>query len=300
VIALLAPEALAQACICSRNVALPSGAVSRAWEGAVALDYGLSLSGDGDAWRGFSVTDRHGDSMAGMFMPPHLVQTASLGMTLGLPAGFSASATLPWMDVHHIGHSEMPGDVDSRSLADTSLLLGWGHLFEDGKTFVGGSVGATLPTGKVVPDTPVRAGKGAVGALVGVVVTRKAGPKVGLALSMAASPTLFTPPDGYRVGSGGNVALGARWSPRENGRVNFSLFGIGQHLGTDREEFLVYKNTGYLSADLALGANWNFWAKELRSATLSVRGQLPLWQVVGDPMYAENFAVGGGVSAVIF
>ena len=101
-------DAHAQACVCSRNVALPSGNALRPWAGIVSVEYGASLSGEPSLWQGAAVTDRYGDSMAGMFMPPHLVQTGSLTATLGLPEHFSVSATLPYIAVHHLVQVERP------------------------------------------------------------------------------------------------------------------------------------------------------------------------------------------------
>ncbi len=297
---LTAGFAYAQACICSRNVALPGGSVSRPWELGIGLDYGASISGDDAAWRGLSVTDRYGDSMAGMYMPPHVIQTAAISANVGLPEGFSAGTTLPYMSVLHVAPSEMPGDVDNHSFADMNVVGRWGKLTENRKTFFMATAGVTLPTGTVVADTPVRAGKGAVGGLVGVQTSHKISPYTALAAAINATPTLFTPADRYRVGSGGSLALGTRWSPRENGRVNISLFGVLQVQDTDQKDALVYKNTGYTSADLAVGFSWNIWAKELRSLTLTARAQAPVWQIVGDPMYAENFTGGLGAYVVAF
>ncbi|MFZ5479273.1 MAG: hypothetical protein ACOZNI_21085 [Myxococcota bacterium] len=296
----LSGEAAAQACVCARNVALPTGAVTRPGEGVFSLDYGIGLSGDTTGWRGFSVTDLHGDSMAGMYMPPHVVNSATLNASVGLPAGFSITGALPWIDIRHAAPSEMPGDVDSSSLADASVGVRWGWVGKDKRTFVGAQVGATLPTGKVVEDTPVRAGKGAVGGLLGLQASRKVSARTALLAAAGATPTLFVPPDGYVVGSGGNIAIGARWSPRENGRVSFTGLGLLQVQGTDRQDALVYRNTGSTAIDASLGAGWNVWGKGDRSVTLVARVQVPVWQVVGDPMYAENVSMTTGVNVVAF
>ena len=296
-----ASPAHAQACICSRNVAMPSGAAVRPWEGTTTLDYTVAQSGQEGSWQGFvPAKDRNENSMADMFMPGHLVQTVSLEAALGLPAGFSFSATLPWMSVTHLGVSEMPGDVDSASLADASAQLRWGRATEDRKTFYGVGLGVTLPTGLVVVDTPVRAGKGAVGGLVSLQVFRKLSPHFGGSLSAGASPTLFTPPDGYRVGSSANAVAGLRFSPRENGRLIFNGMALLRYQGKDTIEEYVYEHTGLVVLDAILGASFNVWAKELRSCTVSLRGEAPLWQVVGDPWLVENFSVTAAVNVVAF
>ncbi|MES2642463.1 MAG: hypothetical protein V4850_23470 [Myxococcota bacterium] len=296
---LLATQAHAQACICSRNVALPTGVAVRPWEGTFTVEYAVNQSG-GEGWSGFSTVDRGGNSMAAMAMPGHLVQTPSLTAALGLPASFSVEATLPWMDIRHLYPSEMPGDVDSSSLADTTVLVRWGRPSKDKRTFFGVGAGVSLPTGKVVVDTPVRAGKGAVGGIVNVQVLRKVSPLVGVGLSAGASPTIFEPVDRYRVGSSASVAAGVRFTPRENGRWMFSGYLIGQFRDKDREEALVYEHTGVLSAGVSLGASWNVWAKDLRSVTLLARGEVPLWQIVGDPWLAENWGATAGVNVVAF
>lgn len=296
---LLAAEAYGQACICSRNVALPTGVAVRPWEGTATLEYAINQSG-GEGWAGFEVIDRGGNSMAEMAMPGHLVQTGSLTAALGLPANFSAEATLPWMDIRHLYPSEMPGDVDSSSLADATVLVRWGRPTKDKRTFFGVGAGVTLPTGKVVVDAPVRAGKGAVGGVVNVQVLRKVSPLLGVGLSMGASPTLFEPPDRYRVGSSATAAAGVRFTPRENGRWMFSGFAIGQWRDKDREERLLYEHTGILSVGASLGVSWNVWAKDLRSVTLLARGELPLWQMVGDPWLAENWGATAAVNVVAF
>lgn len=299
-LAALVPQAHAQACVCSRNVALPSGQVSRTGEVVVGIDYSIALSGDTSSWEGLSVTDRFGDSMAGMYMPPHLVQTWSLTANVGLPRSFSVSATLPYIDTHHLDPSEMPGDVDSSALADADITGKWSHLAKDSRSFYGASLGLTLPTGEVVADSPVRSGRGVVGAVAGVQAGRKLTPKVALIGALSGSIGFGADPTGYRVGPGGSLVTGVRWSPRENGRVNLGAYGLLRGQGTDWQDALEYQNTGFVAADLALGFGWTFWEKKLRSAALNARVQAPLWQVVGDPMYVENVAGNLGVSVVAF
>lgn len=297
---LLAPEARAQACVCSRNVALPSGHISRPGEVTLGLDYGMSLSGDGEGWQGLSVTDLHGDSMAGMFMPPHVVQTLSLTAGVGLPRGFSASATLPTMLIDHLGVSEMPGDVDSRALADADLTGRWSRTDQQKKRFYGASLGLTLPTGKVVTDSPVRSGRGTLGASAGIQGGLKLSPKTALVGSLSGSTGFGADAGGYRLGPSAAAIAGVRGSLRENGRLSLGGYGLLRWQDKDRKEALVYENTGFLTADLALGLGWTVWENKLRSAALSARVQAPVWQVVGDPMYAENVSATLAVNAVVF
>lgn len=297
---LLAPESHAAACVCSRGVALPSIPVQRAWAGVVALDYGVSLASDPNTWEGFSVVDEYGDSMAGMYMPPHLVQTASLSATLGLPTGFSASATLPYMYTHHLGVSEMRGDVDSNSLADADVTARWGT--EDTHKTRWGALAASLtfPTGEVVADTPVRAGRGVFGTNLGLSGGLKVDPHLRTAAQLAYSTGFGADSSGYIVAPTASAVLGLGWTPRENGKFSLAGFAMERWSGKDQEDALVYKNTGYWTTDLGLALNDTFWANELRSASFNLKAQLPVYQVVGDPMYAENFSVSAGVSVTAF
>lgn len=294
----LVSHAVAQACVCSRNVALPSGNVSRSGEVVATLDYGLGLSGATDGWRGFSVTDRLGDSMAGMYMPPHLVQTASITAAVGLPEGFAVSTTVPYIVVHHLQPSEMPGDVDSSSLADLDVTASWGVASKDERRFAGATAGLTFPTGEVVPDSPVRSGRGTFGVGGGIHGGLKVHPKAAVLAAVTGSTGFGTDTTGYVVAPSANGLVGGRWSPRENGRFSLASFGMLRWQGKDRQDALTYENTGFLTLDLALGAGFTFWEKGLRSAALSTRVQAPLWQVVGDPMYAENFGATLGISVV--
>ena len=160
--------------------------------------------------------------------------------------------------------------------------------------------GARTGLTELVVDTPVRAGKGAVGGLARIEGMRKLTPLVALAASLGASPTLITPQDGYRVGSSGSGALGVRFSPRENGRLVLSGFGLVQAQAEDREDGVAWEDTGLFSVGTSLGASYNVWAQKQRSATVSLRGQLPLWQLIGDPMLAENWGLSVGVNVVAF
>lgn len=296
----LANEAYAQACVCARGVALPNGNVMRPGAGMLTLDYGASLSGDTQAWRGFFVDDLYGDSMAGMYMAPHAVQTGSLNASVGLPAQFSLSATLPYTYTQHVGISEMPGDVDSHSFADADLNGRWVKSLNRGKAFYGFTAGFSLPTGEVVPDSPVRGGRGVVGGNVSASAGAKLHPKAGVAVQIGGSAGFGPDPTGYTVAPSASLVLGAWWTPRENGRLGLALFAMERWSGNDQQDALIFKNTGFLTTDLAAAASYSFWEQGLRSASLSVRAQVPVYQQVGDPMYAENFGANVGMSVVAF
>ena len=293
-------EAHAQACVCSRNIALPSAQVSRRGEVELLAEYSLSMTGDGERWDGLSVTDRYGDSMAGMFMAPHRVQTASLTATVGLPRGFSLSSTLPYQITQHIGVSQMPGDVDASALADIDLTAKWSRLSEDQRQFFGASTGLTFPTGEVLADSPVRSGRGTFGGAARVDGGWKATPKLAILGSVSGGAGFGADPTGYKVGRSASLALGTRGSPRENGKLSLAGFGLLRWQGTDRKEELVYQNTGFLTADLAFATGWTFWERGQRSASLSGRVQAPIWQVVGDPTYAENLTGALSLGAVVW
>lgn len=298
-LALLIDDAHAQACLCSRNVALPSGNVLRAWAGLVTVDYGIKLGNDPSTWEG-GLVDRYGDSMAGMYMPPILVQTGSLTATLGLPEHFSVSSTLPYMYKDNLGESEMPGDVDQASFNDVDLTGKWGNLSDNKKVFYGAGLGLTFPTGQVIENSPVRSGRGVFGGTVSANAGAKVGPHWGLAAQAGGATGFGADATGYRVAPTANLVVGARWSPRENGKLNLAPFAVLRWSGRDRQDLLVYDNSGYLAFDLALAVSYTFWEQKLRSASFLVRGQAPVYQVVGDPMYAENFGGAVGISVVAF
>jgi hypothetical protein len=297
----LVGRAGAVACVCARNVALPSAGVQRAWAGVFVLDYGAKLEADPDAWRGFGFVDRHGDSMAGMYMPPMLVHTASLGATLGLPANFSVSTTLPYMYKDLLGESEMPGDTDLSSLNDVDVTGHWARASKArSKAFVALSAGPTFPTGTVVPNSPVRSGLGVVGAAGSVSSGARVSPRWSVAGKVSGATGFGPDATGYTVAPNASLVVGAQWSPRENGRLSLAALGMERWSGQDREDALVYENSGYLVTDLALAGTYTFWMEGVRSATFNLRLQAPLYQVVGDPMYAENFGASTGVAFVAF
>lgn len=300
-LSMLVDRAEAVACVCARNVALPSAGVLRPWAGVFALDYGAKLEADPDSWRGFAIVDRGGDSMAGMYMPPMLVHTASLGATLGLPSHFSVSTTLPYMYKDLLGESEMPGDTDLSSLNDVDLTGHWAWASTArSKAFVALSAGPTFPTGTVVPNSPVRSGLGVLGATASASTGAKASPHVALAAQVSGAGGFGPDTTGYTVAPTASFVGGVQWSPRENGKLSLAALGMERWSGHDREDALVYEDSGYLVTDLALAATYTFWAEGVRSATFSVRAQAPVYQVVGDPMYAENFGASTGVSFVAF
>lgn len=302
---LLLPSLHAQACGCARNVALPSGAAWRPWEIIASAEYGVATSGFSDRWEGFLVEDRGGDSMPDMYMPPHLTQTVAGTATLGLPRGFAVSATVPWIDIHNVIDPEvtlplMPGDVDVTSLQDVDATAHWARLFEPRGFFLGVDVGLTLPTGEVVKDSPVRAGRGVVGGRGMIQGAKKLGPRLGL-LGSVTGATGFGPDEtNYILGPNASASLGTRFTLRENGPLSLLLFDLLRWQGRDREEALVYSHTGYLSDDLVLGASWVAWSRHPRSLSFTLRGTVPLFQIVGDPMYAENFSASLGATLVAF
>jgi hypothetical protein len=93
---------------------------------------------------------------------------------------------------------------------------------------------------------------------------------------------------------------GVKWWPRENGKLNLSLYAMERWSGKDTKDALVYQNSGFLITDLAGALSYTFWADKMRSAAVTVKAQSPVLQVVGDPMYAENFTTSLGVSMVLF
>lgn len=296
----LLPTADAAACVCARNVALPGTGVIRPWAGVFAFDYGIKLEGDPALWEGFSVVDLHGDSMAGMYMPPMLVQTASVSATLGLPAQFSVSTTLPYMYKDNLGESEMIGDTDLASFNDVDLTLNWAHESKDKTAWFGAAAGPTFPTGTVIENSPVRSGRGTFGANLVVKGGGKLKPKVAVAAQATGSFGFGADAGGYVVAPSASLVAGVKFSTRENGKLDIAVLGIERWSGKDRQDALVYKNSGYLVTDLAVAMSYTFWASKLRSAGFSVRAQAPLVQTVGDPMYAENFGASAGLNVVAF
>lgn len=293
------PHAEAQACTCGRDVSLPSGHVARGGEVMVSFDASSAYSGDPDAWGGFQVVDLHGDSMAGMKMSPDFVEMLKLEASVGLPAGFSVAVAQPYVIKRLTGESEMPGDVDTDAFGDTSITGRFGKKVGKSPWYLGVSGGVTLPTGKVIPHSMVRVGKGALGWTAGAQAVYRLSPFVALAAGAGGASTALPTPDNYYVGALANGSLGARWTPVENGPVVLSFSAIEEWQDKDREDALVYENSGYLTTSLAVGASWNVWMAKMRSVTLNARLQSPIYQIVGDPMYQTNLSGSVGVSAVV-
>jgi hypothetical protein len=288
----------AASCVCARGSGgLPTGEPLRPWAGVVGLDYGLALTGDMGGWTGLRVEDLHGDSMAGMFMAPHLVHNASLTATFGLPANLAVTATVPYQAVFHVGESEMPGDVDLHALGDADLGLRWSHRAK--RPFYGAGAALTFPTGVVSTDG-VSTGRGALGATGNAFAGMRVHPKLALVVQVSGAAGFAPDPSGYVVAPTASLLAGAKWWTRENGDLNFSFYAMERWSGLDRKDALVYENSGYLITDLAVAVNWTFWKQGNRSASVGGRAQAPVVQIVGDPMYAENFGVGVGVSVVAF
>lgn len=294
----LVVRAEAASCVCARGSGgLPTAEPLRAWAGVVGLDYGLALTGDMGGWTGAKVVDLHGDSMAGMFMPPHLSHNGSVTATLGLPANFAVNATLPYQSVVHLGESQMPGDVDLNALGDADVGVRWSHRAK--VPFFGGGATLTFPTGVVSTDG-VSTGRGALGGTANAFVGARVHPKLALVVQASGAGGFAPDPNGYVVAPTASVLAGAKWWTRENGDLNFSFYVAERWSDLDRNEALIYENTGYLITDLAVAASWTFWKHSNRSASISARAQAPLYQVVGDPGYAENFGAGLGVGIVAF
>ena len=296
----LLPEVHAQACACSRNPGLPLLVVTRPWEGLFVAGYGVSYASDPDSWLGFASKDRLGDSMEGMYMPPQVFQTATLGAALGLPGGFGVGTTVPWMTVHHVHPSGMAGDVDASAPGDVGTTLLWGRSTHGMDRYFGANLGVTWPTGLTRAGGGTRFGRGTIGATGVIWASRKVAPRWGVMASVGGATGFGLDATGYGVGPSATGSFGARFSLREGGPVILSASTLLRWQGTDVQDALVYENTGYLSHDLSLGASWNVWSHHQRSATLFAGVNAPLWQIVGDPMYAENVSGSLGASLVAF
>ena len=93
---------------------------------------------------------------------------------------------------------------------------------------------------------------------------------------------------------------GVQYTPRENGRLSLALLGVERWSGRDWQDGQVYRDSGYLVTDLAIAAGYTVWQQEQRAISLTLRAQAPLVQIVGDPMYAENFGASAGIQATAF
>jgi hypothetical protein len=293
----LSGAAWSQTCSCSvgtTDATLPMGTVPRSGAVQLGLDYGIGQSG-GEDWEGVvAAQDLQGNSMAEMAMPGHVVQTARLSGTVGLSRGFSSAVGVPYAHSMPLYPSDMPGDVSRGFLGDVAVTGRWGR--RSGATFVGAGLGLTLPTGKVISGVGVRGGRGALGWVLDGSALRMLAPVVGLAGRVGWAQSLGAGPGAYRVGPQLDVALGARVWTREQGRLSLSVLGTYLRRGHDRFGSTVLDQTGLDSLGAGGGADWRVYSEKTRTVTLSVRGQAPLLQVVGDPWLAENWVLSGGAA----
>lgn len=299
IVALLALNAWAEGCSCSvggSDGTAPAGPVPRPGGLAFNVEYGAGQTG-GEGWEGFAVTERGGNSMEGMAMPGHFVQTARFNAILGVGSGTAVYASLPYIDTHPLGPSGMTGDVDAAFVGDLGMGLRWGRTHSDVFTGLGG--GFTLPTGRVMPDGGVRGGRGAVAVTGRGEVLDKVTPNVELGGAISATGSLYPgPEDGYVVGPAGSAAGGVRLWPREQGRTRFDEFLVLLQQGNDRRGSTILYETGATTLAFQSAFWWKFWADENRSASVIVRGTAPIAQVIGDPWLAQNWAFSAGVGLV--
>lgn len=297
---LLAAQALAESCSCSvggTDAVTPAGPLPRPGGLALAVEYGAGQTGGDDGWEGFSVTERGGNSMPEMAMPGHFVQTARATATIGVGSGVGLFASVPWIDTHPLYPSDMPGDVDARFLGDVGLGGRWGQTRGDVFTSLGG--GLTLPTGKMLPDGGIRGGRGALGVTARAEILDLLTPNVELGGALSVAGSLYPTPDsGYLVGPTASGSAGLRLWPREQGRTRFDEFLVLQQQGNDRAGAGVLYQTGATTLAYQSAFWWRFWAQKNRSASVTVRGQVPLAQVIGDPWLAQNWSVAVGIGVV--
>jgi hypothetical protein len=293
----LADAASAQSCSCSvgtSDATLPMGTVPGANVVQLGLDYGVGQTG-GEDWEGVvPAKDLQGNSMAEMSMPGHVVQTARLSGTLGLSHGLSSVMSLPYTYSVPLYPSDMRGDVPRGFLGDVAVTGRWGQ--RKSATFVGTGLGVTLPTGKVISGVGLRGGRGAVGVVLDASALRMLAPVLGLAGRAAWTQSLYAGKGGYLVGPQLDVALGTRIWTREQGKLSLSALGFYLHRGHDRFGSTVLDQTGVGCLGAGGGVDWRVWSLKTQAVTLSVRGQVPLVQVVGDPWLAENWSVSGGAA----
>ncbi len=295
-IAFVVSAALAQSCSCSvggGGGALPSASVVMPGMVVASVETSMGVVG-GDGWRGFEWTDRLGNSMPTMAMPGHRSQTATTTLLYGLPKGFALSAGIPLIHAVPLFPSDMRGDVERTFLGDTSVMGRWVQFRDQFGTAL--ALGATLPTGKVVPGNGVRGGRGVVGVTLGAHAAYEVSPYATLGLATTFVSDLRTPKDGYRVADTAGATLGARFTPRERGKIGLLAYGLFRWEGHDRSGTYVLDETGYVAIDALTGFQWRFWAHRMQSMTWTTRAQVPLWQVVGDPWIAQNYSVTTGLA----
>jgi hypothetical protein len=299
---LLAVAADAQTCSCSvggGEAVTPVGRGPRAGGFVLSADYGAAQVGGEATWEGFSDVDREGNSMPGMAMPGHLSQTLIGTAIVGLSEEIAATASVPWIDSHPLYPSDMAGDVDADFPGDVSLGLRWSRTRQATTTGLG--IGTTVPTGRVLEGGGARGGRGAEGGTARGEVLEKLGPHVDLGGAVSAVASLYpSPKDGYLVGPSVSAAFGTRLWPREQGRVRFDEYLIALSRGHDRIGSAILDQTGMSCLAVASGGNFRFWGKKQRSASINLRAQVPLVQVVGDPWLAQNWSINGGFSVVAF
>lgn len=292
----LLDPARAQTCSCSvgtSDTTLPTGNVPPKGSIHLGLDYGVGETGG--AFDGLvPAVDRLGNSMADMAMPGHRAQSMRASASVGLPEGCAATAAAPFVYSVPLSASDMPGDVPRAFVGDVSLGGRWGH--RRGDTFLGAGVGVTLPTGKVVRGLGVRGGRGAVGAVLDVDALQMVAPVVGLGARLAWTQGVTAPVDDYTVGPQLDATLGSRIWIHEQGRVSVLVLGSFLHKGHDRRGDDALEQTGVDGLLAGAGSEWRFWTDEQRSASLSLHGQVPIYQVVGDPWLSESWTVSAGVA----
>jgi hypothetical protein len=291
--------ARAQSCSCSvggGDGVSPSGPAPAAGSVVVAVEYGARQTG-GEDWDGFALVERGGNSMEGMAMPGHLVQTARANAIVGIGRGGALYAAVPWIDTHPLYPSDMPGDVDGNFLGDVALGARWGR--SKGEVFSGFGGGLTLPTGKVLPG--VRGGRGALGVTGQAEILDAITPHAEIGGALTAAASLYPAPlDGYLVGLGGSASAGVRLWPREAGRTRFDEFLVLQQQSNDRLASLILYETGSTAIAWQSAFWWKFWSDRDRSASVTVRGQVPIAQIVGDPWLSQNWSLSLGLSVVAF
>ena len=116
---------------------------------------------------------------------------------------------------------------------------------------------------------------------------------VGVAGSYGAG--LGAASDGWRMGPTAGAAAGIRFRPQSWSPVLLTGYGVFTWHGRDARETLVYEQTGLTAAGVDLGVSWRFWVHQAHSAAVQVHAQAPLWQGVGDPWLAQNYAISTGL-----
>jgi hypothetical protein len=298
---LLAPDAQAQSCSCSvgggGGASLPSAMVPVPGAVTVGLSYDANQTG-GDGWNGLYALDRDGNSMSTMAMPGHLVQGARADLSVGLPAGFSTAASLAWSYSHPLYPSDMKGDVDQGFLGDAALSGLWSLRGES--RFVAVGAGVTLPTGKVVDGYGVRGGRGAVGLTGTAQLALEVSPFLTLGATTSGSyGPVESAIDQFRVAPSLTSMAGARWSPREQGKLTLDGWLGHTLVGRDQRSGVVLEETGLSALELGVGPNFRFWSKKSRTATWLLRATAPIAQVAGDPWLEKNWTLTTGVSALV-